>query len=83
MNKKDMDRNLKYNRNEKRVSDTYMKNEAGEDATQYGEFIPSEFAWIPPEKQKEKAKEIESITEQRDNKVRYNDNNRDNYRKKE
>lgn len=83
MNKKDMDRNLKYNKNEKRVSDTYMKNENGEDATAYGEFIPSEFAWIPPQKQKEKAREIESITKQKDNNVRTNDKIHDSYRKKE
>ncbi len=36
--------------------------EEGEDATQYGEFISSYFAWIPPEKQKEKAKQMQSIT---------------------
>lgn len=80
--KKD-NRDLKYNRNEKRVNDTFAKEEMGEDATAYGEFIPSAFAWIPPEKQKTKAKEIESITEQKDNNVRTGDKNKDNYKKKE
>lgn len=33
-----------------------------EDVTKYGEFISSYFAWITPEKQKEKAKEMENMT---------------------
>ena len=32
--------------------------EQNEDTTQYGEFISSYFAWLPPEKQKKRAKEI-------------------------
>ena len=31
--------------------------EVGEDATQYGEFVSSYFAWIPLPEQKEKAEE--------------------------
>ncbi len=30
--------------------------EAGEDVTVYGEFVSSYFAWLPPEKQKQRAK---------------------------
>lgn len=36
--------------------------EVGEDATQYGEFISSYFAWIPLQKQKEKAEEMDKMT---------------------
>lgn len=34
-----------------------------ENVTKYGEFISSYFAWIEPEKQKEKVDEIEKMTE--------------------
>ena len=40
----------------------YKDEEIGEDATEYGEFISTYFAWIPPEKQKERAKELHSMT---------------------
>ena len=33
-----------------------------EDTTKYGEFISSYFAWVPPEKQKEKSKEMDNMT---------------------
>ena len=33
-----------------------------EDVTKYGEFVTSYFAWLPPEKQKERAKEIDDMT---------------------
>ena len=36
--------------------------EQNEDTTQYGEFISSYFAWLPPEKQKKRAKEIDDMT---------------------
>lgn len=36
--------------------------EVGEDSTKYGEFISSYFAWIPLQKQKEKAKEMDNMT---------------------
>ena len=36
--------------------------EVGEDATQYGEFISTYFAWVPLPKQKEKAKEMVEMT---------------------
>ena len=46
-----------------------MKEEIGkieefEDVTKYGEFISSYFAWIEPEKQKEKAQKMEKMTDQ-------------------
>lgn len=37
-----------------------------EDATKYGEFVSSYFAWLTLDRQKEKAKEMEEITEKRD-----------------
>lgn len=37
--------------------------EVGEDATQYGEFISTYFAWIPLPDQKEKAQEMAKMTE--------------------
>ena len=36
--------------------------EVGEDATQYGEFISTYFAWIPLPEQKEKAEKMVKIT---------------------
>ena len=33
----------------------------GEDTTKYGEFISSFFAWIPLEKQKEKAEDLSKM----------------------
>lgn len=36
--------------------------EVGEDATQYGEFVSSYFAWISLPNQKEKAEELNQMT---------------------
>ena len=33
-----------------------------EDATKYGEFIPTFFTWLTPKEQKEKAEEMENMT---------------------
>lgn len=38
------------------------KNENIEDVTKYGEFVSSYFAWLTPEKQKKRAKEIDKMT---------------------
>ena len=38
------------------------KYEIGEDTTRYGEFITSYFAWLPLSVQKEKVKDLENIT---------------------
>ena len=35
----------------------------GEDATQFGEFVSSYFAWVPLPDQKEKADEMAKMTE--------------------
>lgn len=39
--------------------------EVGEDATKYGEFISSYFAWISLPEQKEKVEELQEITRNR------------------
>jgi hypothetical protein len=38
------------------------KNEVGEDATKYGEFIPSQFAWVSLPDQKEIVDRLQKIT---------------------
>lgn len=38
------------------------ENEDMEDVTKYGEFVSSYFAWIPIEKQKKRAKELDEMT---------------------
>ena len=43
-------------------------HEVGEDSTKYGEFVSTYFAWIPLSKQKEKAKEMEMMTQKRQDK---------------
>lgn len=42
--------------------------EVGEDATKYGEFMSSYFAWIPLPKQKEKAEEMQNMTKRKNKK---------------
>ena len=44
--------------------------EVGEDATQYGEFVSTYFAWIPLPKQKEKAEEMADITKKEEKKAK-------------
>ena len=49
-----------------------------EDTTKYGELISSYFAWLTPERQKKRAKEIDDMTKQQKNvdiklKMLYND----------
>ncbi|MCI9178287.1 MAG: hypothetical protein HFJ28_07095 [Clostridia bacterium] len=76
MNKEDKAGNLKNDmldkkreiENNKKVQTRKMKEEIGEieeieDVTKYGEFVSSYFAWLTLEKQKQKAKEMEDITD--------------------
>lgn len=42
--------------------------EVGEDATKYGEFVSSYFAWVSLPDQKEKVEELENITKKQDKK---------------
>lgn len=39
--------------------------EIGEDATEYGEFMSSYFAWLPLPVQKEKAEKFDDISKKR------------------
>lgn len=50
-----------YNQIEEKQKQTHP--EVGEDATQYGEFISTYFAWIPLPNQKEKAGKMAKMTE--------------------
>lgn len=40
--------------------------EVGEDATKYGEFISSYFAWVSLPEQKEKVKKLENMTSEKE-----------------
>ncbi len=40
--------------------------EEKEDATKYGEFVSSYFAWITLDKQKENAKKLEEMTKEKE-----------------
>ena len=51
--------NLEKSKNEE-------KHEVGEDATKYGEFISSYFAWISLPQQKEKAEELQDMTKRKE-----------------
>lgn len=42
--------------------------EVGEDATKYGEFISSYFAWLPLPEQKDKAEELANMTKKKNGK---------------
>lgn len=77
MNKNDKAGNLKSNKkakkiemeNNKKAQTSKMKEEIGnlenfEDVTKYGEFVSSYFAWLTLEKQKQKAGEMENMTEE-------------------
>lgn len=46
--------------------------EVGEDATKYGEFISSYFAWVSLPEQKEKVEELEEITSKKKDKKQQN-----------
>ena len=49
---------------ESKLTKNIEKNEEMEDVTKYGEFISSYFAWLTPERQKKRAKEIDEMTKQ-------------------
>ncbi len=63
-----MNKEIKKEEKEKQVE--CGVSEVGEDATKYGEFISSYFAWVSLPEQKEKAEELQKITDnkQKDNK---------------
>lgn len=55
-----MDDSLKNKEKEKQVE--FGVEEVGEDATKYGEFISSYFAWVSLKDQKDRASELENMT---------------------
>ena len=55
-----MDDNLKNKEKEKQVE--FGVEGVGEDATKYGEFISSYFAWVSLKDQKNRAGELENMT---------------------
>ena len=60
-----MNRKIKREDKEKQVETAV--SEVGEDATKYGEFISSYFAWISLPEQKEKVNKLENMTKKKEN----------------
>ena len=54
----------KINDKEKQIE--YSVSEVGEDATKYGEFISSYFAWVSLPEQKEKVEELQNMTKNKE-----------------
>lgn len=50
----------------KRIENKGLNNEVGEDATKYGEFVSSYFAWISLPNQKERAEELDEMTKNKE-----------------
>ena len=59
-----MNKRLKKQEKEKQVD--VGINEVGEDATKYGEFISSYFAWVSLPNQKDRVEELENMTKKRE-----------------
>ncbi len=51
----------------------YGVSEIGEDATKYGEFVSSYFAWESLSEQKEKVEKLQNITKSKENNERKNE----------
>lgn len=60
----------KSSKKEKEKQVEYGIAEVGEDATKYGEFISSYFAWVSLPEQKEKVEKLEEITDKKKDKKR-------------
>lgn len=58
-----MEDKIKKQEKEKQVE--YGIGEVGEDATKYGEFISSYFAWVSLPQQKQKVEELQDITKEK------------------
>lgn len=58
--------NKKLNNKEKEKQIEIGISEVGEDATKYGEFISTYFAWISLPKQKDRVSELENITKNKE-----------------
>lgn len=59
----------KTKKQEKEKQVEYGMEEVGEDATKYGEFISSYFAWVSLPKQKEKVEELQDITKEKEDNI--------------
>lgn len=59
-----MDKNLKKQEKEKQVE--VGASEVGEDATKYGEFISTYFAWVSLPNQKDRVEELENMTKKKE-----------------
>lgn len=59
----------KTKKQEKEKQIEYGMEEVGEDATKYGEFISSYFAWVSLPEQKEKVEELQDITKEKEDNV--------------
>ena len=59
-----MDKKIKNKSKEQQVE--IGVSEVGEDATKYGEFISTYFAWVSLPQQKEKVEELENITKKKE-----------------
>lgn len=59
-----MDKNLKKREKEKQVE--IGVSEVGEDATKYGEFISTYFAWVSLPNQKDRVEELENMTKNKE-----------------
>ncbi len=65
---------------EKEITKSKFKEEIGEDATLYGEFVCSYHHWLPIEKQKEQARKMQEVTKT-DDKVKKEEKNNGNKEK--
>ena len=59
-----MDKKLKKQEKEKQVE--IGVSEVGEDATKYGEFISTYFAWVSLPQQKDRVGELENMTKNKE-----------------
>lgn len=59
-----MDKNFKKREKEKQVE--IGVSEVGEDATKYGEFISTYFAWVSLPQQKDRVEELENMTKNKE-----------------
>ena len=71
-------KNFNMDKNKKKIDG--FQTEVGEDATKYGEFISSYFAWVSLPQQKEKVEELQNMTKN-NKKNRNSENNKENERK--
>lgn len=68
MNKNEKGKIKKDNENNEQEQMKNMMTEVGEDATKYGEFVSSYFAWVSLPQQKENVERLENITKKKDKK---------------